>query len=236
MSESGGEPRPILPGAVPVPQAFQPVGGGRPTTARPSRDRQGQRLDARFSEIERLLAGRAQATVTTGLPGTDPELVVVFEVLDSTTDLDEALRQAGLEPLIEAEDEIADELLGEDFARLRPVTPTTGPVKRFLHASMANERAVAQLLALWRRWKSGATMASGYGPFREVFEKLLDVRIWGPGGAHGSDPVRCGSESDVHTFVLAARPGQPASGCRSTRWMLLLLTRAFSSRCSPSSS
>jgi hypothetical protein len=188
---------------VPVPRAFQPGGGGKQNTARPSRDRQGERLDARFSEIERLLAGRAQATVTAGLPDVDPELVVVFEVLDSTTDLDDALRRAGLEPLIEAEDEIPDELLGEDFARLRPVTPTTGPVKRFLHASMANERAVAQLLALWRSWKSGARMTAGYGPFREVFEKLLDVRVWGP-----VDRIRTTGLADFLREALGAGWGE----------------------------
>jgi hypothetical protein len=203
MSDSDGEPRPILPGAVPAPQEFQPRGGGRANTRRPSRERQGQRLDARFSEIERLIAGRAEALVTTGIPDADPELVVVLEVLDSTTDLNGALRQAGLEPLIEAEDEIADGLLGDDFARVRPVTPTTNPVKRFFHTSMANERAVAQLLALWRHWKSGQRLPNGFGPFREVFAKLLDVRAWGP-----ADRVRSTGLAELLQEALGAGWGE----------------------------
>lgn len=203
MSDLGGESRPIFVGAVPAPREFQPVGGGRANTRRPTRERQGERLDARFSEIERLLTGRSDAVVTTGLPDSDPELVVVFEVLDSTTDLEPALRQAGLEPLIEAEDEIDDELLGEDFARIRPTTSTTGPIKRYLHASMANERAVAQLLTLWRRWKSGQRMPNGYGAFSIVFSKLHDVRAWGP-----ADRVRSTGLADLLQQALGAGWGE----------------------------
>lgn len=203
MSDVGGDFRPLLIGAVPTPRESRPVGGGRPNTRRPSKERQGQRLDARFSEIERLLAGRADAPVTTGLPDADPELVVVFEVLDSTRDLESALRRAGLEPLIEAEGEIDDELLGEDFARVRPVTSTTEPIKRYLHASMANERAVAQLLTLWRRWKSGRRMPNGYGPFSDVFSKLHDVRAWGP-----ADRIRSTGLADLLQEALGAGWGE----------------------------
>ena len=180
MSDTGAVYRPVIVMPTPAPSTFQPRGGDSTHVAKPSRERQGQRLDGRFDEIERLLAGTAQATVTDGLPGVDPELVVVFELADATDDLAAALTAAGLEPLVEAEGDFDDDELGPDFARLKPAEPDGEPIKRFLHAAMANEAAVAQLLRLWRHWKTGKRMISGFGPFTTLFNQLQDVRPWGP--------------------------------------------------------
>jgi len=180
MSEVGPVQRPVIVVPAPVPFDFRPRGGGSAHTAKPSRERQGQRLDSRFSEIERLLSGAGRATVTDGLPDTDPELVVVFELVDSTQDLAAALSAAGLEPLVEVEGDFDDEELGPDFERLQPADPESEPIKRFLHAAMANEAAVAQLLRLWRHWKTGKRMINGFGAFTKVFDQLHDVRAWGP--------------------------------------------------------
>jgi hypothetical protein len=94
MSNTSTDYRPVIVLPTPTPSAFQPRGRNRPHTTKPSRARQGQRLDHRFDELERLLAGAARATVTDGLPDGDPELVVVFELIDSTTDLAAALTSA----------------------------------------------------------------------------------------------------------------------------------------------
>ncbi len=180
MSDVSNESRPVIVLRAPGPVPFQPRGGGSSHVAKPTRQRQGQRLDGRFDELERLLTGAARATVTDGLPDTDPELVVVFEVVDSTTNLAEALRSAGLEPLVEVEGDIDDADLGPDFPRLKPDEDDPEPIKRFIHAAMANEAAVAQLLRLWRHWKSGQRMISGFGAFTPLFGQLHDVRPWGP--------------------------------------------------------
>lgn len=180
MSELGAVYRPVIVLPSPPPSGFQPRGGDSTHTAKPSRERQGQRLDGRFDEIERLLSGAARATVTDGLPDTDPELVVVFELVDSTKELAAALSAAGLEPLVEVEGDFDDEDLGPDFERLQPAEPDAEPIKRFLHAAMANEAAVTQLLRLWRHWKTGKRMISGFGPFTKLFDQLHDVRPWGP--------------------------------------------------------
>lgn len=180
MSEARPVERPVIVVPAPRPSDYQPHGGGSTHTAKPSRERQGQRLDGRFDEIERLLSGTGQATVTDTLPDTDPELVVVFEVVDSTEDLADALSKAGLEPLVDVEDDFDDEELGPDFKRLKPAGQGSEPIKRFLHAAMANEAAVAQLLKLWRHWKTGKRMIPGFGAFTKVFAQLHDVRPWGP--------------------------------------------------------
>ncbi len=158
----------------------QPRGGGRQNTSRPTRGRQGERLDGRFDELDRLLTGASSATVTTELPEGDPELVVVFEVIDSTQDLAGAFVSVGLEPLVDVEDGFEEDEIDLDFRRLRPRTEASEPVKRFLHAGMANEEAMRQLLRLWNHWKTGARMIRGYGPFTSLFNQLYDVRPWGP--------------------------------------------------------
>lgn len=200
MSDPGAVYRPVIVLPTPTPSAFQPRGGDSPHTAKPSRDRQGQRLDGRFDELERLLAGTARATVTDGLPDADPELVVVFELVDSTKDLAATLAAAGLEPLVEVEGEFDDDELRPDFVRLRPAERDTEPIKRFLHAAMVNEAAVAQLLRLWRHWKTGQRMVSGFGPFTKLFDQLHDVRPWGP-----IDRVRSTGLADLVNETFDAR-------------------------------
>lgn len=170
--------RPLIIVQAPRASAFQPRGGGSQKTAKPSRSRQGERLDGQFDELERLTSGRVQPTVDGGIPPSDPELVVVFEVVQETADLADAFKLAGLELMVDVEDDIEDEDLGEDFARLKTPRPDAEPIKRYLHAAMANEEAVRQLLSLWRRWKSDQRMRSGFGAFTKLFQRLYNVRPW----------------------------------------------------------
>lgn len=188
--------RPVLVVPTPRPAEFQPRGGGSTKTARPTRDRQGERLDDAFDELERVLSGSASASVTDALPDGDPELVVVFEVVETTSDLAEALHRAGLEPLLDVEDEFDDADLGTDFARLS--AQTDEPIKRFLHATMANEEAVAQLLKLWRHWRTGERMLRNFSPFTALFNQLYDVRPWGP-----ADRIRSTGLSDQLALSIA---------------------------------
>ena len=123
-----------------------------------------------------MLDSEAGRPVVDGVPDADPELVVVFEVVESTVDLGEAMRSAGLELLVEAEADFDDGELGEDFARLS--SRSSEPIHRYLHASMANRQAVSEILRLWRHWKTGARMIRGFGPFTALFSQLHDVRAW----------------------------------------------------------
>ena len=118
--------------------------------------------------------------VTTALAGGDPELVVVFEVIDTTKDVVTAFRNAGLEPLLDVEGVVDDEDLGDDFARLRPADPYSEPIKRFLHAAFASRDAAYELVGLWRRYVAGRNMPPGFPNLTQLFHLLHDVRPWGP--------------------------------------------------------
>lgn len=181
MSDRPPAARPIIVLAAPTGTDFQPRGGGKPKTRVPDRARQGERLTGKLEELERLLDGTSTATVTVGLPDSDPELVVVFEAIDSTSaTLNDALSKVGLEPLLEVEGDIADADLAEDWARLTPPTTDAEPIKLYLHASMANQQAVQQLITLWNLWKQNKRMPNGYSGFTDLFKHLRDVRRWGP--------------------------------------------------------
>lgn len=191
--------RPVIVIPAPAGATFRPPGGGRPKTQIPSRNRQGERLAGKLEEIDRLLSGTSSAPVTTALPDADPELVVVFEAIDSTSrTLNDALVRVGMEPLIEVEGEVADSDLGQDWARLSPTTADTEPIKLYLHASMANQAAVQQLISLWNRWTRGERMPKGFGGFTDLFKHLYDVRRWGP-----SDRVRSTGLAATLTTSLA---------------------------------
>jgi hypothetical protein len=184
---------PVVVVSAPAGRATSRGRGGPGKTARPSRERQAQRLDGRFDELARLVDGQSATAVAEGILGADPELVVVFEVVEASVDLQDAFEQAGLELMLDVEDAIDDEALGEDFARVRAPQGNAEPVKRYLHAAMANASAVAELVRLWNLWKSETRMGSGFGPFRPLFERLHNLRPWGP-----SDRVRStGLESSL---------------------------------------
>lgn len=195
MSDTSGRTdRPILVVGTEPPAEFRPGGGGSTKTERPQRSRQGERLDERFAAIERMISALEPQPVSAGLPDADPELVLVFEVVDSISSSSEqlalAMQAAGLELLVEAEGTFEDEELGSDFARLSG--HSTEPIPRFLHAAMASRAAVEQLLALWTHWKTGKRMIRGFGPFTGLFGQLNDVRPWGP-----SDRVRTTGLAEV---------------------------------------
>ncbi len=183
MTEEGPA-RPVIVMAVPPLVAFQPTARGNSHTQRPSRTRQGERLDARFNELKRLLDGSSAAEVVDELPPGDPELVVVFEIIDTTvvdaSRLANAFRKVGLEPLLDVEGQFDDDAIPDDFARLPTKRIQIEPIKRFLHACMANERAVEELLRIWTHWKTDRRMFQGFGAFTELFKQLHDVRAWGP--------------------------------------------------------
>ena len=126
MADVGPVYRPLLPGHVPEAREVRPRGGGKQKTDKPSRVRQGERLDGHFDELERMLSGAPPITVTDGVPAADPELVIVFEVVETTTDLHEAFRKAGLEALLDAEDEYDDDSLGDQNSMIEYTLPTTG--------------------------------------------------------------------------------------------------------------
>ena len=150
--------------------------GGGETARLPSRQRQVDRLTSRFTDLTRAL-DQQRVTATTSLPATDPELVVVFETRGRVAEVFSAAKKAGLELLIEVEDDFEPD---DDFQK-ESVNPANVP--GFLHVALTSAAALKQLLQLWEMWSRGEQL-KGFGGrtsgLASLFAHLKDVRPWGP--------------------------------------------------------
>jgi len=147
-------------------------GGGGSSVARPSAGQQQQRLDAKFQQ----LAASFQALQAT-TQGLEPEQVIVLETIGQSVAglCDAAAKIPGLEWLAEMD-------LGQ-------VEPEHGyfdeehpekPLGSRLYAVLTNQQAMDQLLNLWQQWHQQPDQQAkrGFGPFKELFRWLRDVRRW----------------------------------------------------------
>ena len=141
----------------------------------PSHDRQGQRLSPIFTQLQKAFNTRSvkiQQTIT----GVDPEQVLVIETIGNVENFVNAVKLIeGLEWMGEIEtDEIApdDDFYGE-------INPKKDLVGR-LYLLMSNNRALEEMLSLWRRYQDDNKMKfdRGLGRFKQVFHCLKDIRRW----------------------------------------------------------
>jgi hypothetical protein len=105
---------------------------------------------------------------------------VVFETIDSRVDLTKAAAKAGIEILLEAEEETEP---SDTFPRVNKagdLTGGTGPVPSCLHALCTTQEQATTLVNLWKSWVQEGAVKRGFGPFKELFSHLRDVRAWGP--------------------------------------------------------
>jgi len=147
-----------------------PVGGG--VLVKPSAVDQEKRLHSKFRSI-----AQSFQTLQTTVQGVEPEQVVVFETIGASVErlAAAAERVPGLEWLAEMD--------LEDVEPLDGFYDEKRPDKRLscrLYAVMSNQRAMDQLVSLWNHWCSHpAERAKLYfGPFKQVFIHLKDVRRW----------------------------------------------------------
>lgn len=167
--------RPLL--RLPDPEVAEPPprGGGGRRVAKPSRTRQGQRLEPRFSRLMRVVdSPRSLLQLRDDPAAIAPERAVVFEVVGSLADFYAQARDLGLEYLGDYEAEFAPD---DDFYdRQRPGRSLTGRV----YLAMPDVAALRQLVSLWQRFQAGERMPPGRGAWGELFRNLADVRPWGP--------------------------------------------------------
>jgi hypothetical protein len=148
------------------------TGRGKPIVA-PTAAQQSQRLDQKFQTI-----ANSFQQVQAGMAGLNPEQVIILEAIGKLTDLAKAaVRVPGLEWLTEVDLEETPPVAGFQVAdepdKLLP---------QRLFALMSNQQAMNDLLGLWRRWcqHPAERARQGFGPFKQVFVHLKDVRLWGP--------------------------------------------------------
>lgn len=149
----------------------RPIGGGGPLT-KPTAAQQRTRLDAKFQSIAQSFQ-QVQPTPE----GMEPEQVIVLETIG-----------ASVEGLATAAEQVPDlEWLAE--MDLESVDPSHGfqdekyPDKKLscrLYAVMTSQQAMDQLISLWNNWCNHPDTRARrhFGPFKQVFVHLKDVRRW----------------------------------------------------------
>lgn len=166
--------RPLL--ILPKPTTIEKarLGGGAEHIQRPSLGDQRNRLGAKTRSI--VESFRALHPTPEGLR---PEQIIVLETIGTSVDgLAEAARNIpGLEWIAELD--------LDDIEPQAGFSLTDDPDRKLtcrLYAFVSNQTAIERLISLWDNWAQNPTQraASGFGPFKDVFKYLIDLRRWGP--------------------------------------------------------
>lgn len=141
---------------------------------KPTPAQQSARLQTKFD----LIVQSFQDLQTT-VAGIEPEQAIVLETLTSAVQdvAKAAARIPGLEWLAERDLDDVD----PEFGFENEHSPDEA-VPRRLYALMSNQQALDQLLVLWREWTQNPTRRAkhGFGPFKQLFALMRDIRRWGP--------------------------------------------------------
>ena len=146
--------------------------------ASPSPERQKERLEQKFRDI-----AVGFEDLQPVLDGVEPERVIVFETIaDTVTEFAKAAAN------VEGLDWVGDLDLGETAADddFKFVGEEQKALPARLYAVMSNQKAIQELLSLWGKWQAEPEKQwtvkglRGFGPFKDVFQHLKDIRRWGP--------------------------------------------------------
>lgn len=142
---------------------------------KPTIEHQKSRLSPRFEALQNAFQAQNMG-VQMNVDGIDPESVLVFEVAGSVDSFIKAAKKIeGFEWIGELDGE--DQEPDEDFANL----DSKGQAKKYnekFYFVMSNQRALQQLLSLWKTYCNKGQFDFGLTPFRTLFEQLKDVRLW----------------------------------------------------------
>lgn len=156
----------------PEPKSSGFPGGGK-GGGLPSRERQIERLDARFAELQRVIANQS-LEASQSADGFAPESILVLQTKRTALEFQSAIRGVtGMEWLAEAD--LDDLEPTADF--LDPERPTQ-PIKGQLLVSFTNQTALAELLRLWETWKRGERLGRGLTSWESIFSHLDEIRPW----------------------------------------------------------
>lgn len=132
----------------------------------------------RFAALQAAMdAGRAW--LRTDASGVAPEQIVVLATAGPVEQFLAAVSKIpGLEGLAEIEQE--DIPPDDDFFLTdKKGGRKEGALRGRLFLVLANQRALDEVLRLWRIWNAGQALPYGLKPFAAAFEFLRDVRPWG---------------------------------------------------------
>lgn len=172
--------RPLLPLPGPVLERRAAGNPPRESVRPPGRGRQGARLGPRFDRLAAALGDPAQLAALQSDPNSiAPDRAIVFEVASTLSDFYAAAANIpGLELLAEAEIEaMADaDFVTVERERERP----DRSVSERLYFAMPDVAALRELVRLWRHWQQHDALPYGFGKWKPIFERLRDMRPWGP--------------------------------------------------------
>lgn len=142
---------------------------------KPNATRQGQRLSPMFNQLQAAFEAR-RVEIQQNTAGIDPEQVLVIETIGSVDNFANAVQRIdGLGWMGELEsDEIAPD---QDFYdEKNPEKELNGR----LYLVMTNQRALDEMLSLWRRCQADPNMQfeRGLTKFRDMFLHLKSIRRW----------------------------------------------------------
>lgn len=166
--------RPLL--RLPDPEPFTPKAGprGGQNVAKPTRERQQQRIGPRFQRLMDAVEHPAELLALRDDPASiAPERAIVFEVAGSLEDFYKQAATLGLEYLGEFESDFPP---SADFYDPKDHDKIVGGR---IYLAMPDVRALQELLSLWRRFQEGRRMPNGRPGWTDLFSRLVDVRPWG---------------------------------------------------------
>ena len=154
---------------------------GRPAFGKPphvpAKSRQTERITDQLAQLQNSF-DQYRASLSDSFAGTEPETVLVIEIIGTVEDFKQAIDGIGLEWL--GEWDLKDIEPDDDFYEEDPNGQRTSKsVSGRLFLSMGNEAALRQILALWRIWTEGRTFPIGKTKWQYVFDQLRVIRRWG---------------------------------------------------------
>ncbi len=170
------EPVPIPKRAPDAPKPpFRPV-------RRPKTDRQGRRISPQFAALQRALETDS-STLTDATEASDPEHIVVFEVVGTVAGFVRAT--AGIAGLNLVADPVGDGYDPDDdfYYGTTDGGAEDDRVPQTLYLVMANAQAITELIRLfdlYQQHDGSITFDTGLNPLKDVFKLLHTIRRWGP--------------------------------------------------------
>ena len=158
-----------------APEKGRPAFGKPPHV--PDKSRQTERINDQLAQLQNSF-DQYRASLSDSFAGTEPETVLVIEIIGTVDDFKQAIDGIGLEWLGEwdlKDIEPDDDFYEEDANGQR----TSKSVSGRLFLSMGNEAALREILALWRIWTEGRKFPTRKTKWRDVFTQLRVIRRWG---------------------------------------------------------
>jgi len=144
----------------------------------PNRARQIERFGRGLDMLQQSWV-QYRASLSDAMPGLEPEVVLVIEIVGRVDDFRAAVESAGLDWLGEW-DQLDIEPDEDFYATDEQGRPKASSLTGRLFLSMANERGMRELLSLWELWVTGRPLPWGKSAWGKVFQQLRSIRRWGP--------------------------------------------------------